>query len=126
MQSMDVIANDPGAPGTGQRVPLKVQIVLFDGFDLLDAIAPYEVFLAAGDLGTVPVHVELVSAEGARDVPCSVSGVRIPASAALAPRAGGIVVVPGAAGKVGGEGPDSIAQLPASRLVGHRMVEADA
>jgi hypothetical protein len=27
---------------------MHVQIVLFDGFDLLDALAPYEVFAAAG------------------------------------------------------------------------------
>ena len=27
---------------------LHVQVVLFDGFDLLDALAPYEVFAAAG------------------------------------------------------------------------------
>ncbi|MBX6038433.1 DJ-1/PfpI family protein [Pseudomonas aeruginosa] len=108
---MDVVANDLSNSYTAARAPLKVQIALFNGFDLLDAIAPYEVFLAAGELTAVPVHVELVSAEGARDVPCGVSGVRIPASAALAPRDGGIVLVPGAAGKVSGDGSESVPQL---------------
>lgn len=31
-----------------EAICVNVQIVLFDGFDLLDAIAPYEVFNAAG------------------------------------------------------------------------------
>lgn len=108
---MDVVLNDPGNSYAVARAPLKVQIALFNGFDLLDAIAPYEVFLAAGEFSAVSIHVELVSAEGARDVPCGVSGVGIPASAALAPCDGGIVLVPGAAGKVGGDGPESVPQV---------------
>lgn len=39
---------------------LCVQIVLFDGFDLLDAIAPYEVFLAAAQISGGGLKVNLV------------------------------------------------------------------
>lgn len=45
---------------------MHVQIVLFDGFDLLDAIAPYEVFSAAAMYSHKKITVELVSAEGPR------------------------------------------------------------
>lgn len=42
-----------------------VQIVLFDGFDLMDALAPYEVFAAASQYAGGAIQVELVTAEGA-------------------------------------------------------------
>ncbi|MDF2718959.1 MAG: DJ/PfpI family protein, partial [Paenibacillus sp.] len=47
---------------------MLVQIVLFDGFDLLDALAPYEVFSAAHMYSGGVVKVELVTAEGERIV----------------------------------------------------------
>ncbi|MEU6264104.1 hypothetical protein [Saccharopolyspora shandongensis] len=47
---------------------MHVQIVLFDGFDPLDVIAPYEVLYAGGIASAGAVSVELVSAEGAREV----------------------------------------------------------
>lgn len=67
------------------------QVVLFDGFDPLDAIGPYETLTAGG------VHAELVSAEGPREVE---SGARLSlrATAALDVERPGIVLVPGAAG----------------------------
>ncbi|MDT7782370.1 MAG: hypothetical protein QOF58_789 [Pseudonocardiales bacterium] len=70
---------------------MLAQVVLFDGFDPLDAIGPYETLAAGG------VHTELVSAEGPREVE---SGARLSlrATAALAPDQAGIVLVPGAAG----------------------------
>jgi putative intracellular protease/amidase len=67
------------------------QIVVFDGFDPLDVIAPYEVLTAGG------VPVELVSAEGPREVPSGL-GLALKATAVLDPRRADIVVVPGAAG----------------------------
>jgi putative intracellular protease/amidase len=69
---------------------VKAQVVLFDGFDPLDAIGPYEVLTAGG------MQVELVSAEGPREVP---SGLRpsLTATARLAPEEADLVVVPGAA-----------------------------
>jgi putative intracellular protease/amidase len=48
---------------------VHVQIALFDGFDPLDVIAPYEVFHTAGELTGGGTTVELVSVEGPRRVP---------------------------------------------------------
>lgn len=87
---------------------LHVQIVLFDGFDLLDAIAPYEVFVAASMYAEEALHVELVTAEGPRNVTSGIQGLKIEATAKLEPERGGIILVPGASGKVSGHGPDSI------------------
>jgi putative intracellular protease/amidase len=67
------------------------QVVLFDGFDPLDAIAPFEVLTAAG------LPVTLVSAEGARTVPSGATGISLEA---LDPGPADLVIVPGAAGTV--------------------------
>ncbi|WP_411553666.1 DJ-1/PfpI family protein [Paenibacillus lautus] len=85
-----------------------VQIVLFDGFDLLDAIAPYEVFCAAALYAEHELRVELVTAEGSRAVASGVNGLTIEASGKLNPECAGIILVPGASGEVDGDGPDSI------------------
>ncbi|GAA5609219.1 DJ-1/PfpI family protein [Streptomyces platensis] len=87
---------------------MHAQIVLFDGFDLLDVIAPYEVLYAGGAASDGAVDVELVSAEGRREVVGGTGGVTLWATAALDPERAGLVVVPGAAGRVGtpGETPD--------------------
>lgn len=85
---------------------MLAQIVLFDGFDPLDAIAPYEVLAAGG--GATPdatLEVELVSAEGPRQVPSGKSLLSLAATARLDPRRADLVVVPGAAGSLpGGDG----------------------
>ncbi|SEN60069.1 DJ-1/PfpI family protein [Paenibacillus sp. OK076] len=87
---------------------LTVQIVLFDGFDLMDAIAPYEVFCAASTYTDKALKVELVTAEGPRAVTSGVNGLTIEAIDTLDPEREGIILVPGAAGDVEGDGPDSI------------------
>ncbi|WP_315796035.1 DJ-1/PfpI family protein [Paenibacillus sp. BIC5C1] len=87
---------------------ITVQIVLFDGFDLLDAIAPYEVFCAASTHMDNMLKVELVTAEGPRSVTSGMNGLTIEAHDTLDPERGGIILVPGAAGDVEGDGPDSI------------------
>ncbi len=87
---------------------LTVQIVLFDGFDLLDAIAPYEVFCAAGMMADRALRVEFVTAEGARLVPSGVNGLKMEASSRLNPDLKGIILVPGASGEVDGDGSSSI------------------
>ncbi|SFS45279.1 DJ-1/PfpI family protein [Paenibacillus sp. 453mf] len=86
---------------------LTVQIVLFDGFDLLDAIAPYEVFCAAAIYADNALSVELVTAEGPRSVTSGINGLKIEASGRLNPKRAGIILVPGASGDVEGDGPDS-------------------
>ncbi|HBU82729.1 MAG TPA: DJ-1/PfpI family protein [Paenibacillus sp.] len=87
---------------------LTVQIVLFDGFDLMDAIAPYEVFHAAAMHADHVLKVELVTAEGPRSVTSGTNGLKMEASGRLDPKHEGIIVVPGASGDVEGDGPDSI------------------
>lgn len=55
---------------------MHAQIVLFDGFDPLDVIAPYEVLYAGGTASGGAVSVELVSAEGPRAVVSGTGGWR--------------------------------------------------
>ncbi|AQU65396.1 DJ-1/PfpI family protein [Streptomyces niveus] len=87
---------------------MHAQIVLFDGFDPLDVVAPYEVLYAGGTASGGAVTVELVSAEGPRDVVSGTGGLVLRATAALDPARAGLVLVPGASGRVGqpGEVPD--------------------
>ncbi|MFJ3310440.1 DJ-1/PfpI family protein [Streptomyces sp. NPDC086549] len=87
---------------------MHVQIVLFDGFDPLDVIAPFEVLYAGGSASNGAVTVELVSAEGPREVISGTGALALRATAALAPDRPGLVLVPGASGRVGetGEMPD--------------------
>ncbi|MFC8828383.1 DJ-1/PfpI family protein [Streptomyces sp. NPDC057137] len=87
---------------------MHTQIVLFDGFDPLDVIAPYEVLYAGGVASEGAVSVELVSAEGPREVISGTGGLALRATAALDPRRADLILVPGASGRVGepGEVPD--------------------
>lgn len=74
--------------------------MLYDGFDPMDVIAPYEVLWAGGLASGGAVTVELVSAEGAREVTAGSGRLTLRATAMLEPRRPGIVLVPGAAGPV--------------------------
>ncbi|MCX4776461.1 DJ-1/PfpI family protein [Streptomyces sp. NBC_01264] len=87
---------------------MHAQIVLFDGFDPLDVIAPYEVLHAGGAASGGAVSVELVSAEGPREVVSGTGGLALRATGTLDPGRTGLVLVPGASGRVGepGEVPD--------------------
>lgn len=69
---------------------MKAQVVLFDGFDPLDAIGPYETLAAGG------VRTELVTAEGAREVPAGLSLLSLKATGRIDPGAD-VIIVPGAA-----------------------------
>ena len=62
-------------------MPLRARILLFDGFDELDAIAPYEV-LMNGLRGGAEGDVAYVTLDGAREVTAS-HGTIVRASAAL-------------------------------------------
>ncbi|MGV9310354.1 DJ-1/PfpI family protein [Nonomuraea sp. NPDC003727] len=77
---------------------MHAQVVLFDGFDPLDVIAPYEVLQAAGMYAGGAVTVELVTAEGAREVVSGTPPVALLASGVLDPAAADVVILPGAAG----------------------------
>jgi transcriptional regulator GlxA family with amidase domain len=87
------------------------QIVLFDGFDPLDAIAPFEVLAAGSDAVGGDLEVELVSAEGPRPVVSGTRGMVLNATAHLDPDRPGYVIVPGASGPVDGD-PDEIDTIP--------------
>lgn len=81
-------------------MPLHAQIVLFDGFDPLDAIAPYEVLYAGGVAAHGALTVELVTAEGPREVVSGTGGLALRATAALDPGRPGLILVPGASGRI--------------------------
>lgn len=95
---------------------MHAQIVLFDGFDPLDVIAPYEVLHAGGSACAGAVSVELVSAEGPREVTSGTGGLALRATAALDPARSGLILLPGASGRVGepGEVPDQDAGAEAA------------
>jgi transcriptional regulator GlxA family with amidase domain len=71
---------------------MLVQIVLFDGFDELDAIAPYEVLCTAAALGA-DLQVQLVTLDGAEEVQAQ-HGLRVRPHTCLAERPD-VVLVPG-------------------------------
>jgi transcriptional regulator GlxA family with amidase domain len=87
------------------------QIVLFDGFDPLDAIAPFEVLAAGSDASGGDLHVEFVSAEGPREVVSGTLGMVLHATAELDPAKPGFIVVPGASGPIEGD-PDEVDTIP--------------
>ena len=90
---------------------MHAQIVLFDGFDPLDVIAPFEVLVAGSDATGGELAVELVSAEGPRPVVSGSRGLVLNATAKLDPSKPGYVIVPGASGPVDGD-PDEVATIP--------------
>jgi len=90
---------------------MYAQIVLFDGFDPLDVVAPFEVLAAGGALSGGGLDVRLVSAEGPRRVVSGTLGLALEASAGLDPELPGYVVVPGASGPIEGD-PDVVDTIP--------------
>lgn len=90
---------------------MLVQIILFDNFDLLDVIGPFEVFQAAGMHSGGALGVELVSMAGARLVPSGLGGLELRATGRPDLDRAGIILVPGAAGSVAGDGPDTVAAV---------------
>jgi transcriptional regulator GlxA family with amidase domain len=90
---------------------VHAQIVLFDGFDPLDAIAPFEVLAAGSQEVGGALNVELVSAEGPRAVVSGTRGMVLNATAQLDPAKPGYVIVPGASGPIDGD-PDEVDTIP--------------
>ncbi len=90
---------------------MYAQIVLFDGFDPLDVIAPFDVLVAGSDAVGGELAVELVSAEGPRPVVSGSRGLVLNATAQLDPSKPGYVIVPGASGPIDGD-PDEIDTIP--------------
>ena len=90
---------------------MHAQIVLFDGFDPLDVIAPFDVLVAGSDAVGGELGVELVSAEGPRPVVSGSRGLVLNATAQLDPSKPGYVIVPGASGPIDGD-PDEVDTIP--------------
>ncbi len=64
---------------------MHAQIVLFDGFDPLDVVAPYEVLYAGGTASGGALTVELVTAEGPREVVSGTGALTLRATGTLDP-----------------------------------------
>lgn len=97
--------------GLPDDVVVDVQILLFDGFDPLDVIAPFEVLVAGSDAVGGDLVVELVSAEGARPVVSGSRNLVLQATGQLDPSKPGYVIVPGASGPVAAD-PDKVDTIP--------------
>jgi transcriptional regulator GlxA family with amidase domain len=94
-----------------EEPPVLAQIVLFDGFDPLDVIAPFEVLSAGSDaLGGV-LDVRLVGIDAAGAVTSGTRGLQLHASDRLRPEEPGFIIVPGASGPTVGD-PDDIDTIP--------------
>jgi transcriptional regulator GlxA family with amidase domain len=91
---------------------VHAQLVLFDGFDPLDVIAPFEVLAAGSDAVGGELTVELVAAEGARTVVSGTRGLALTATGALDPSKPGYVIVPGASGPLEGDPDDGVETIP--------------
>lgn len=87
---------------------LSIQVVLFDGFDLMDAIAPYEVFSAAAMYTDHQLNLQFVTAEGPRTVASGIQDVKLEAIGRLDPETADIIVIPGASGPLEEDHPDSV------------------
>ncbi|WP_433711647.1 DJ-1/PfpI family protein [Nocardia sp. CA-084685] len=99
---------------------MLAQFVLFDGFDPLDVIAPFEVLDAGRLMTDGESTVEFVSAEGPRQVTSGIPAISLAATARLDPDRADLVVVPGAVGKLpdgpNDQRPDTIAMILARCL----------
>lgn len=83
---------------------MHIQIVLFDAHFPLDVVAPYEVLYAGGTASGGAVTVELVSAEGPREVTSGTGGLALRATGPLDPERADVLLVPGASGRAGEPG----------------------
>jgi len=72
---------------------MNVQIVLFNGFDELDAIVPHEIWRMARDL-KADLDSQLVTLDGAKEITAS-NGLRVQVEGQLGATRPDLVVVPG-------------------------------
>jgi len=93
-------------------MPPIAQFVLFDGFDPLDVVAPFEVLSAGSDFIGGELGLRLVSAEGERTVRSGTAGIELRATARLDPELPGVVIVPGASGPIEGDPDDGVETIP--------------
>jgi transcriptional regulator GlxA family with amidase domain len=79
---------------------MDIDVILFDGFDELDAIAPFEILRNAEAMGA-DLHPTLVGAHGAGEIAGS-HGARLVVDRAVSDTAG-LLVVPGGGWNAGGD-----------------------
>ncbi|MFZ4181906.1 DJ-1/PfpI family protein [Streptomyces pseudogriseolus] len=101
-----------GAPPRTKR--LRVDIVMFDGVEELDCIAPYEVFSAASMHSAGGVDVRYVTAGRPRLIRCAY-GTGVQVTHRWAPQEADLVVVPGG-GYARREGPGIWAEIASGVL----------
>jgi len=73
---------------------MRIAVVVFEGFDELDAIGPLEVLRNAAAMGATDLSVELVALDGAAEVTGS-HGLRVRTDGRLDPDGTDLLVVPG-------------------------------
>ncbi|AXK31713.1 DJ-1/PfpI family protein [Streptomyces armeniacus] len=88
------LAAAPAHAAAPRKGPLRVHIVLFDGIEEQDFIAPYEVLSAAHMFSEDGVEVRYVRADGPGTVRCSY-GTRVDVAHGWAPRSADLIVVAG-------------------------------
>jgi len=82
-----------GAPAVSAASPLRVQILLYEGVEELDSIAPYDVLSMAGLMGGA-IRTTLVSITKPTMVTAS-RGLRMEAPHAWSPQDADVMIVPG-------------------------------
>jgi transcriptional regulator GlxA family with amidase domain len=90
---------------------MLAQIVLYDGFDPLDVVAPFEVLTAGAEALGGGMEVRLVGIDGPGPVVSVTGGLVLAATDVLRPEEPGVVIVPGASGPVDGD-PDERDTIP--------------
>lgn len=90
---------------------MLAQIVLFNGFDPLDVIAPFEVLCAGSDTLGGALDVRLVGIDAIGPVTSGTRGLQLHASDILRPQEPGLIIVPGASGPTAGD-PDVVDTIP--------------
>ena len=73
---------------------MRVAVVIYEGFDELDAIGPLEVLRNAAAMGAADLSVELVALDGAAEVTGS-HGLRVRTDGRLDPDGTDLLVIPG-------------------------------
>ena len=91
---------------------MHAQIVLYDAFDPLDVIAPFEVLSAGSDAVGGDLVVELVTAAGPREVVSGTRDLTLRATHTLDPAKPGYVIVPGASGPIAGDPDQGVQTIP--------------
>src|SRR5829696_4049609 len=83
-----------GPKSSGRSRQMRVAVVVFEGFDELDAIGPLEVLRNAAAMGATDLSVALVALDGAAEVTGS-HGLRVRTDGRLDPDRTDLLVVPG-------------------------------